>query len=302
MEKKRKLGRGLDEVANFWLSSSSIPSSEDTDDKKVKLLSPKNLDKTPGFSSKCISIIYPESSKVKGLLVTNFVLELAKQGYGSCVLNYEPNESPLNAIMNNLFQNFSKAEDNGDSSTSHRILKLYGMPAIHLFSRARGILSIAKMPQINDDLYLQLSSNNIEESIILLNHQDSLEMITKMDNIPPIVILVSKPRRESLLISYAYIKVILNKAPGTQIWIIMDEVLDRDTAIKAFTLLSQAVIHHLSHGSHALKFLGSIIHDQALGISLATHYPLVLSEQHSVARDSIIRIAANFIKSIENSD
>jgi MinD-like ATPase involved in chromosome partitioning or flagellar assembly len=127
-------------------------------------------------------------------------------------------------------------------------------------------------------------------------------MIAKMDNIPPIVILVSKPRRESLLISYAYIKVIVKKAPCTQVWMVMDEVLDRDVAVKAFTLLSQAVIHRLSHESHPLKFLGSIIHDQALGISLATHYPLVLSEQHSVARDSIIRITANFIKSIENLD
>jgi hypothetical protein len=301
MEKKRKLGRGLDEVADFWLSSSSIP-SENSEEKKIKLLSQNTLNKSLGFSSKSISILYPESSKVKGLLVTNFALELAKQGYGSSILNYEPKESPLNAIMNNLFQNFSKAEDNGDSSTSHRILKLYGMPGIHLFSRARENLSVTNTPQINDDLYIQISSNNMQESIILFNHQDTLEMITKMDNIPPIVILVSKPRRESLLISYAYIKVILNKAPRTQIWVIMDEVLDRDIAVKAFTLLSQAVIHHLSHESHALKFLGSIIHDQALGISLATHYPLVLSEQHSVARDSIIRITANFIKSIENID
>jgi hypothetical protein len=301
MEKKRKLGRGLEEVADFWLSSSSIP-SEHTEEKKVEPLPQNNQNKSHGFSSKSISIIYPESSKVKGLLVTNFALELAKQGYGSCILNYGPKESPLNAIMNNLFQNFSKAEDNGDSSTSHRVLKLYGMPGIHLFSKARENLSITNMPRINDDLYLQISGNNMQESIILLNHQDTLEMIAKMDNIPPIVILVSKPRRESLLISYAYIKVIVKKAPCTQVWMIMDEVLDRDVAVKAFTLLSQAVIHRLSHESHPLKFLGSIIHDQALGISLATHYPLVLSEQHSVARDSIIRITANFIKSIENLD
>ena len=301
MEKKRKLGRGLDEVADFWLSSPSIPSGN-VEEQKVKILPPKNPDKPHGFSSKSISLLYPESSKVKSLLITNFALELAKQGYGSCILNYEPEESPLNAIMNNLFQNFSKAEDNGDSSTSHRVLKLYGMPGIHLFSKAMENFSVTNIPRFNDDLYLQLSSNNMEESIILLNHQDTLEMLIKMNNIPPIVILVSKPRRESLLISYSYIKVIVNKAPWTKIWIIMDEVSDRDLAIKAFTLLSQVVNQHLSHESHPLKFLGSVIHDQALGISLATHYPLVLSEQHSVARDSIIRITANFIKSIENLD
>jgi hypothetical protein len=176
------------------------------------------------------------------------------------------------------------------------------MPSIHLFSKSGENISITNIPRINDDLYLQLSSNNIQESIILLYHPDTLEVIFRMEHIPPIIILVAKPRRESLLISYAYIKVILNKNPWTQIWIIMDEVLDRDVAVKAFTLLSQIVVRHLSHDSRPLKFLGSIIHDQALGISLANHSPLVLNEQHSVARDSIIRITANFIKSLENPD
>jgi MinD-like ATPase involved in chromosome partitioning or flagellar assembly len=123
-----------------------------------------------------------------------------------------------------------------------------------------------------------------------------------MEHVPPNVILVSKPRRESLLISYAYIKTILNKDPQTQIWMILDEVSDSDSAVKAFTVLRQIVEHYISNISRPLNFLGSIIHDQALGISLATHYPLVLSEQHSIARDSIIRITANFIKSLENSD
>ena len=80
------------------------------------------------------------------------------------------------------------------------------------------------------------------------------------------------------------------------------EVTDRDMAIKAFTLLSQIVVHRLSHVHHALKFLGSIIHDQALGISLATHHPLVLWEQHSIARDNITRITSNFMKALESPE
>ena len=127
-------------------------------------------------------------------------------------------------------------------------------------------------------------------------------IVNSMAYPPPIVVFVTKPQKESLLVCYAYIKTILRKNPGTRIWIVMDEVSDRDVAVKAFTLLNQIIIRRLPHAYHHPKYLGSIIHDQILGISLATHYPIVLSEQHSIARDCLIRITANFIKTLENPD
>ena len=296
MEKKRKLGRSLDEVADYWLSSSPLTHEHSKDVEGNAL--PETA--TKGFQNKTISVFYPESSKVKGLILSNITIELAKQGYSSCVLDYLSNDSPIKPIVNNLFESFSKTEENGDSSASHRILKLYGMPEIHFFTRPEENLGDESIPKKDDDMHSQLITHHLEGSITFLSHPDHLEMLSMMEFIPPVVILVSRPRRESLLISYAYIKSILKKDPHTQILMIMDEVTDRDMAIKAFTLLNQIVVHRLSHVHHAPKFLGSIIHDQALGISLATHYPLVLSEQHSIARDNIIRITSNFRKALEN--
>lgn len=298
MEKKRKLGRSLDEVADYWLSTTPLTNehSEDVEGNALPKAEPK------GFQNRTISVFYPESSKVKGLILTNITIELAKQGYSSCVLDYLSNDSPIKPIVNNLFESFSKTEGNGDSSASHRVLKLYGMPSIHFFTRPEEKLSDESIPKKDDDMHSQLINHNLEGSITFLNHPDHLEMVSMMEFIPPVVVLVSRPRRESLLISYAYIKTILKKDPNTHILMIMDEVTDRDAAIKAFTLLSQIVVRRLSHVKQTLKFLGSIIHDQALGISLATHYPLVLSEQHSIARDNIIRITSNFMKALENTE
>jgi len=293
------LGRSLEEVADFWLTSSPISHEPDVEGES----STRSVSGTgPGFTSKTISILYPESLKVKGLLLTNFALELAKQGYGSCILDYEPHDSPVRLIMDSLFQSFSKGDDNEESSPFQRVLKLYGLPGIHLFSRSEEALSHTPVPDVNDDLFPQLAGNNLLESIIVLHHPDSLETLSMMENLPPIILLVSRPRKESLLVAYAYIKTIVAKNPQAQVWMIMDEVKDRDIAVKAFTCLNQTAMRNLSPGCPPLKFLGSIIHDQALGISLATHYPLVLSEQHSVARDSIIRITSNFIKTMENPD
>ncbi|MGA1794369.1 MAG: MinD/ParA family ATP-binding protein [bacterium] len=299
MEKKRKLGRSLEEVADFWLTSSPISHESDSAGESL----PRNAPGPGhGFTNKTISILYPESLKVKGLLLANFALELAKQGYGSCILDYEPHDSPVRLIMDSLFQSFSKGDDSEEPSPFHRVLKLYGLPGIHLFSRSEESLSHTPVPNITDDLFTQLAGSNLLESIILPHHPDNLEMISMMESLPPIILLVSRPRRESLLVSYAYIKTIAAKNPQAQVWMIMDEVKDRDVAVKAFTCLNQAAMRNLATTCLPLKFLGSIIHDQALGISLATHYPLVLSEQHSVARDSIIRITSNFIKTIENPD
>jgi hypothetical protein len=301
MEKKRKLGRSLDDVADLWLSTAPLP-SENAEDIQRKPSVVNDSDLSYGFTSRTISLVYPESPKVKALLVSNFALELAKQGYGSCILDYEAQDSPLKPIINTLIQSFSKVDDNGDSSTSHQILKLYGMPSIHFFSKTGENLLNTTIPKTDDNLYSRLSNSGLEESIIILYHQDTLDIINAMDYPPPVVILVTKPKKESLLVCYAYIKTILRKNPHTRIWIVMDEVLDRDVAVKAFTFLNQIIIRRLSHAYHQPKYLGSIIHDQTLGISLATHYPIVLSEQHSIARACLIRITANFIKTLENPD
>ncbi len=294
MEKKKRLGRGLDEVADLWLSSPSTASEH-----------PEEITGSiSGTAFKTISVIYPESLKVKGVLVVNIALEMAKLGFGSCILDYEPcNGSSVRSMIGNLFQNTSLGESQENSSSFHQVVRLYGMPSIHIFSHISNSYSGEVLaPLFSDGLFSQITSNNLQDSIIFLYHQDTLEVISMMKDIPSIIILTSRPRRESLLTSYAYIKAVSNKNPQARIWVILDEVVDRDEAVKAFTLLSETTSRFLPHLNHPLKYLGSMIHDQALGISFATRFPLVLTEENSLAKDSIKRIANNLVKFIENPD
>ncbi|MBN2372953.1 hypothetical protein JXL19_04100 [bacterium] len=313
MEKKRRLGRGLDEVADLWLSTTSIHSKET--EEIVGPPSPENLEDNPeannecdktarftGFTSKTFSIFAPESSKSKGIFVTNLSLEMAKLGHGSCILDYEPNISPLSSIFGNLFQKQPKGDNNEDPAGRRQIIRLYGMPSIHLFSNAIDKPAHLNAPQYNDGLYSLIAVNRLQDSIIFLYHHDTLDVAAAMDVMPSNIVFLTRPEKESLLVTYAYMKTALGKNPDARIRIIMDEAAGRDEAEKAFSLLNQIAIRCLPKINHPLKFLGYIIHDQSFGISLANHIPLALSEESSPAKEGIARIAINLIKLIDKPD
>lgn len=294
MEKKKRLGRGLDDVADLWLSSTATTSNQTDFDGEGYT----------GFTSKTISLIFPESNKIKGLLITNLAFELAKLGYGPCIVDYTVNSSAIKPFTNNLFHNTSIGESQKGSSESHQVFRLFGMPSIHVFSNTESgdISEKIPLPLNTDNLFTKIERNNLQDSIIFLYHQDTLESIIDIEEIPSIVIMASKPRRESLLVSYAYIKTILNKNQHIKIWMIMDESSSFEEGLNAFSRLNESCKRLIPHIKHPLRFLGSIIHDQALGISLASRHLLVLSEENSSSKEGISQIADNIIKFLESTD
>jgi len=274
MEKRQKLGRGLEEVSHYYLSG-----VDDSTNPKLK------EDQPEGLLKRSISVYCPGSAQMRAFFLTNFALELIRNRVNVLIWDQgaDPEYRPA-STMKNLIRK--------DEGSKADIVRLYGLPEIQILGHEGVTYGYIKEC---------IDSNGLSKQgyCLLINTRNDLESIPEGSDVPTDFILLTKVGKYPLLQCYAYIKVICKNHPCATIYIVLDEVQDQGLEIDLYSRFVQHVENKLSVG---LKTLGGIVHDEYLFRSIKDNDPLMLFPNQSLAKDSITTIGKEFFRLNNNGN
>ena len=251
MKDKPKLGRGLDDVSQHFLSR--IPPHA-----TVALV-------TPAWSS--IAVCHPGSLTLQSCLLTNLALEIAKRRNQVIVQDFTP---PGEARIKTLMGAIIPEEDN----PGHVIVHLYGLPEIEIIeSNLSEAWLENQLADRDEDL-----PTGVLGRYFLVNAPGPLEFFLK-SLVCNEYILVTKTDENSLLQAYAFCKVIRDKG-ASRIHLVFDDAPPGEQTDRIFRQFAGFVGHRLGC---TLRLLGNLVHDERIQRSIKEHMPLVLSQDGTEA-------------------
>jgi len=267
MEERKRLGRGLEDVSRFYLSSRPRGASERT----------RKSDSQP-VTRHVIRIFYPGSSLIKSCFLANFALELARNRFHVDIWDGDRSEG---IRVGTMLQQVVRQGLYPGAGT----VKLYGLPDILVYDA-----DVQPEGKLHD---LKESSCLERDRFFLVSTPDSLESVLEWDTAFD-AILLAPIDGASLLRCYAYCKVMWERDPSSRVHIAFDNPGSETRAHEIFSRFSGFVKERLSRDPH---FLGCLVHDDLLEGSIAEHKPIVLSYEASAAKDSLLAMSASFIES-----
>ncbi|MGA1824066.1 MAG: MinD/ParA family ATP-binding protein [bacterium] len=262
MEKKAKLGRGLDEVSHFYLSAAK---KEEPD-----------AGTPPRVNRNIVSVHHSGSDAIQSFFLSNLALELAKYQFPIYILDFCDNQDMnIKSKMKRLIKS--------QGSSSRYSVTLYGLPSIQV---------VEVNPYEDDSIEDILSTANIngDTCFVFLNTQNSLKINSNRNTASEFIVL-TKTDKISLLQSYAYIKFILEKSEKNKIYLILDEIDEEQEATRIYRRFAEYVERKLSH---TINYLGGLTHDEYLSRSIEEGKPLVLSQEKSITKEKVLLISKNF--------
>lgn len=268
MEERIRLGRGLEEISRLYLSDGPREAA------------PKEKKPEPqARNHQVIRIFHPGSGGVKAAFLANFALELARSRYHVTVWDCPGNEKPgVRDMLGGLIRPGLTPETGA--------VKLYGLPDI-LVHHAE-----ARPAEALDEL-IRTGFSSVTDQYLLINSPDSIESL-QGKTIAGDAVLLSAVDEASLLKCYAWIKVFLESDPSGRIYIALDDPGSEERAEDLFSRFAGFVKERLEA---SVSFLGSLTHDHLLERSMDERTPLVLCNDSSVAKDSLMAMNAVFLQS-----
>ncbi|MGA1867807.1 MAG: MinD/ParA family ATP-binding protein [bacterium] len=269
MDKKPKLGRGLEEVSHFYLSTAH--KNDYTGEKQIE------------EHRHIISIHHSGSDITQSFLLSNLALELAKYQVPIYIIDFCDNQRVnIRSTVKRLIK--------GQESSPEYSVQLYGLPAIRI------VEAYNNTHESLEDLIKALHINS-KNCFIFLNKYDKEGTIALYSQAREVIIL-SKTDKISLLQAYAHIKAILEKGKESTIYMILDEIREEG---EAETIFQRFALYVKKKFSHAVYYLGGLVHDEHIGRSIEEGRPIVLSQDQSIAKDNILSISKNFFTLSKNS-
>ncbi|HPJ92611.1 MAG TPA: hypothetical protein PKY89_01780 [Deltaproteobacteria bacterium] len=268
MDDKPRLGRGLEEVSQFYLTSGR----RDEPGRQIKAI------KTHPIRSP-IKIFHPGSSLMQSCFLANFALELARNRLHVFIWDcLDRHENSTCALMKDLIPSYRDAA----AATA----SLYGLPDIVIY----------KQSSHTDDtpagLVTTLSTLE-EEGCLLVNTPGSLTAVLP-DDLSADCIVLTRTDEHALLQCYAYIKVILkNTSPG-DIFLIFDDPGGDEETEELFSRFARFIEQKLNFPLH---YLGSLRHDRYLEQSVEESRPLMLFQEPSEAKEDLASISRSYLLS-----
>jgi hypothetical protein len=244
MKDKPKLGRGLDDVSQHFLSS--IPPR------------PSIALATPAWRS--VAVCHPGSLPLQSCLLTNLALELAKRRHQVKVIDFSPpGEARIKTLMGAIFPE--------EDSPGHAIVHLYGLPRIEIIeSNTSEAWLENQFTGRNED-----PPTGVLGRYFLANAPGPLEFFIKSMACNE-YILATKTDENSLLQAYAFCKVIRDKG-ALRIHLVFDDAQPGEQAERIFRQFAGFVGRRLGC---TLRLLGNLVHDERIQRSIKEHMPLVL--------------------------
>lgn len=267
MEDRTRLGRGLEEVSQFYLSDRprEISAKERKPEKAV-------------LRRSIIRILYPSLPAIKSCLAANLALELAKDRHHVMVRD---------GFERQGVQDMLQKTANPDLNPGAATVRLYGLPDIIVYP-PDAPPAVHAGENIADGHFAE------KGSCVILNLPDSLESVARGEIFFDAIIMAGVDEA-SLLQCYAYIKVIWERDPSIRIHIVIDDPGTDVRGHEIFTRLSGFIKKCFSGD---LNLLGYLMHDDLLEMSIEEHNPLVLRHENSVAKDSIMAIGRALLQTI----
>lgn len=263
MEERPKLGRGLEEVSQFYLT-------ERRSDEPRRQIKPLKAH----VARSVVRVCHPGACLVQSFFLANFALELARNRFGVFVWDcLDGSEAGIEAVMKSLI---SARNDSGEARVS-----LYGLPDIVIYRpdadssiKHDGLTDI--ISSLDDDCYLLV---NTPASIL----DDGLDAET---------ILMTQADEKALLACYAYIRVILKNGSPRDISLVFDDPGEKEHAQALFRRFAAFVGEKLHV---TLRYLGALSHDEHFNQSIAQARPLMLLQKHSDTKEDMTSISRSFL-------
>lgn len=270
MKDRPKLGRGLRDVSQFFLSGPSQDGQHHNE-----LLSPTHRTRT-------VCIFSPASPLIQSFFTANLALEMARHRFETRVLDYSMSDD---ARVKTLMRSLLDEEDLEPDRPAGIIL--YGLPRIEITDRvSEGFFAGTETQEAAHD-----TMKHEEDCLTLVNAGPNLDFIMMSEPFDHSII-ITRTDGMSLLQAYAFIKVLNRRSQNSDVWVIFDGEEGSDHQ-RIFGLLSGFVDRHLGK---AVGFLGTLVHDESMEQSIREEKPLVLQARMSVAREALTGICSRFVE------
>lgn len=267
MEERTRLGRGLEDVSQFYLSGHPRDASKRT----------RKADTQPS-RRRIIRVFCPDSSLIKSSFIANFALELARNRFHVDIWDGDRSEGTDVEAMLQQVLHHGPAAGTGT-------VKLYGIPDILVYNADEQ--PEGKLDELKGTSCLE------RDRFFLVSTPDSLDSVTGWDAAFD-AILITPIESSSLLRCYAYCKVVWERDPSCRIHIVFDDPPSEAGAYEIFSRFSGFVKERLSGDPHCM---GCLVHDEFFKESIREHKPLVLNHEASAAKESLLAMSASFIQS-----
>lgn len=264
MKDKPKLGRGLDDVSQHFLTRKDGET-------------PHNVAPSLRPVVRSIAVCHPGDVLRQSGIIANLALELAKQRYPVKIQDYS-DPVQVRPLMGTVL----REEDCGPD---HATVRLYGLPEIEIAEsgdpRGARTLSTREAPW-----------EGLRGRYLLANPPGNLDFFLRGPAFPE-HILITCTGEQALLQAYAYIKVI-HAAGASKIHLVLAQTAAKDAAV--FRPFADFVGQRLGC---PLNLLGALPRDEAFDLSLQEHRPLVLSRGPSQAAAALGEICQRLLDTAE---
>jgi hypothetical protein len=257
MKDRPKLGRGLSDVSNYFLSHTHEKNEEPGDAFSA------------GKVVSSVGVCHPGSDLIQACLMANFALETAKRRHPVMIKDFSVSDE---ARVSSLMQSILSL----DESTPGKVqVRLYGLPEITITEGGEDYGS----PEDTDNKYR------------LVNMRGSLDFILEREGCSD-YIFITKTDEKSLLRTYAFIKIVCSKGNESKFHIVFEDGPAQEDGGPIYRRFAGFIGLHVGC---QIDYLGGFMQDEQLLGSIKEAKPIVLSPRPSEARDSITRICSRFL-------
>lgn len=182
----------------------------------------------------------------------------------------------------------------GQKSLDEIVLK--GPAGVSVFAGGSGVYELANLSQWRLQRFVQnIGALDTELDVILIDtgagiSRNVLGFVAACDE----VIVVTTPELTAITDAYGVIKLLAANNPSTTVRLVVNMVKTEAEAERVLASL-QAVLDQFLKPSVALRLLGCIPHDAAVGRAVQEQSPLMIAYPHSKAAASIDAIARRLV-------
>ena len=266
MKERPKLGRGLQDVSSYFLTKEPA-----RDHGPGEMLSPAG-------SKRSICVCFPGCRPAQSAVVTNIALELARHRHGVVIEDFSAD--PLESTADLMGSIVSR----GEGEQGEPRVRLYGLPDIIIRDKTvkgPGNKPSAPEPDREAD---RVSS----PGFMLVNPPRSLEFLLEAEQTNDYIV-ITKADENSLLQSYAYMKVIHARFPTSRVHVVFDHAGPTGGLEEVFQKFARFIQDHMGL---TVDFFGTLSRDGHFEQSMADKRPLVLADLNSHAKDALIKICS----------
>jgi hypothetical protein len=268
MKERPKLGRGLEDISRYFLSGTAERNRE------------RHEDPSPMLKVRSFGVCHPGSALIQSCFLANLALELARRRHDVVIHDFfTAEEVRVRTLMHGVLTEDGIRPDKA-------VVRLYGLPEILISeNESEGVSSSEDAPGPGLRPF-----DDAKDTYHLINIP-SLDFVLGNDAISE-YILLTMTDESSLLRSYAFIKAMSKKSGAPGIHVAFD---DTPTQEDADRILSRFLGFIKDHLGCTVSYLGRLVQDEQLHLSIKQQRPLVLFHGNSVAKDTITGIFSQLL-------